>query len=429
MFKEFIMLNSEQLSRTFERIGLCYSPDLPRDYDTLSAIQYGFQKNVPYENLDILKKIPLSLDYDRLYEKIVVNKRGGYCFEINGFLGEVYRSLGFEVTEYMARYLRGESDIPMRRHRVLGVTTDDGKKYICDAGIGQSAFRLPLLMEENSISRQYGEEYLVTREPFFGWMISDFHKGNRRCFYAFTEEEQLNHDFVMPSFWCENSPDSPFTSAEMFSIKTDSGRITLDGNVFRIFDGDNVSERTLTEDEVRVAYEKFGLPYDEKIARGLRRVPISGGTNHVERARELFLSGCNCAQAIFCAFEDVTGYSHEEAMRISSSFGGGIGRMREVCGTVSGAAMVAGILWGYSETNDDRAKAAHYALIQELAGNFREKYGTIICRELLRGIADGTSPIPDKRTDEYYKKRPCLRFVVTMAEILDDMIVRRGAEQ
>ena len=69
-------------------------------------------------------------------------------------------------------------------------------------------------------------------------------------------------------------------------------------------------------------------------------------TDHVKLAEELFLSGCNCAQAVFCAFEDVTGYTHEEAMRLSSSFGGGIGRMREVCGTMSGAAMVAGTLWG-----------------------------------------------------------------------------------
>lgn len=424
MFKEFTMLNSEQLSRTFERIGLTYSPDLPHDYSTLSAIQYGFQKNIPYENLDILRGKPLSLEYSDLYEKIVVNKRGGYCFEINGFLGEVYRSLGFEVTEYMARYLRGETEIPVRRHRVLGVKTDDGKKYICDAGIGQSAFRLPLLMEENSVSRQYGEEYRVTREPFFGWMISDFHKGEWRRFYSFTEEEQLNIDYVMPSFWCEHAPDSPFTSVEIFSIKTDSGRITLDGNVYRVFDGDNVSEKTLvTKDELRAAYKSFGLSYDDK------SVEKTSEIDHVKRAEELFLSGCNCAQAIFCAFEDVTGYSHDEAMRISSSFGGGIGRMREVCGTVSGAAMVAGVLWGYSDTSDDRAKAAHYALIQELAGSFREKYDTVICRELLRGIADGTSPIPEARTAEYYKKRPCLRFVVTMATILDEMLDKKGAEQ
>ncbi|MGN1346819.1 MAG: arylamine N-acetyltransferase [Eubacteriales bacterium] len=266
------MYQKEQLIRIFERIGLTYADGIPNNFETLAAVQYGFQKNIPYENLDILKKVPLSLDYDRLYDKIVLHHRGGYCFELNGFLGEVYRSLGFDVTEYMARYLRGETEIPMRRHRVLGVRTADGKTYICDAGIGQSAFRIPLLLEENSHSVQYGEEYRVTREPFFGWMIADLHHGAWRRFYSFIEEEQLNIDYIMPSFWCENAKESPFTSAEIFSIKTDDGRITLDANVLHLFSGDTVTEKFLNEDEVREAYSKyFGLPYDAATAAGLRR--------------------------------------------------------------------------------------------------------------------------------------------------------------
>ncbi len=266
------MFTKEQLTKIFERIGLVYSDNMPLNSDTLAAVQYAFQKTVPYENLDILRRRPLSLDYDRLYDKIVTNRRGGYCFEINGFLGEVCRSLGFDVTEYMARYLRGETDIPVRRHRVLGVTANDGRTYICDAGIGQSAFRLPLPMEEGAVSEQYGETYRVTKEPFLGWVIEDFHKGAWRRFYSFTEEVQLNIDYIMPSFWCENAADSPFTSAEMFSIKTDTGRITLDSNIFHIFDGDTVTEKYLTEDELREAYERyFGLPYDAEAVKNVRR--------------------------------------------------------------------------------------------------------------------------------------------------------------
>lgn len=266
------MYTKEQLSDVFTRIGLVYEDGLTPDLELLSSVQYGFQKNIPYENLDILRGIPLSLDYNDLFEKIITRRAGGYCFEINGFLGEVLRSLGFTVVEYMARYLRGETEIPMRRHRVLGVTCCDGQKYICDAGIGQAAFRLPLLMKENHTSEQFGEVYRVTREPFFGWMISDYHHGEWRRFYAFTEEEQLNIDYIMPSFWCEKSPDSPFTSVEIFSIKTDTGRITLDGNVFHIFDGDNFVEEFLTEEQIAEAYQKyFGLTYDPKIAARLTR--------------------------------------------------------------------------------------------------------------------------------------------------------------
>ncbi len=260
------MFTTEQLSKIFTRIGLTYTADLPCDFDTLSAIQLGFQYTVPYENLDIIRGVPLSLDYSDLYEKIITNHRGGYCFEINGFLGEVYRSLGYTVTEYMARYLRGETEIPMRRHRVLGVTCADGSTYICDAGIGQSAFRVPLKMAEGTVSEQYGETYRVTKDDFFGWVISDFHKGTWRQFYGFTEEPQLNIDYIMPSFWCEHAPESPFTSAEMFSVKTPTGRITLDSNIFHIFDGDTVTEKYLTEDQVKEVYTKyFGLPYYENL--------------------------------------------------------------------------------------------------------------------------------------------------------------------
>ena len=243
------MFTTEQLAKIFSRIGLTYTAGLPCDFDTMAAVQLGFQYTVPYENLDIIRGVPLSLDYNDLYEKIVTNHRGGYCFEINGFLGEVYRSLGYTVTEYMARYLRGETEIPMRRHRVLSVTCADGTAYICDAGIGQSAFRIPLKMEEGFVSEQYGETYRVTKDDFYGWVISDFHKGAWRPFYGFTEEPQLNIDYVMPSFWCEHAPESPFTSTEMFSIKTPTGRITLDSNIFHIFDGETVTEKYLTEEE------------------------------------------------------------------------------------------------------------------------------------------------------------------------------------
>ena len=258
------MYTKQQLAATFERIGLAYDPAAEPTEALAGAVQYAFQKTVPYENLDILRGIPLSLDYDALYDKIVTHHRGGYCFEINGFLGEVYRSLGFGVTEYMARFLRGETEIPMRRHRVLAVrAVDCAVPLICDAGIGQSAFRLPLHLEDGYENTQYGETYRVERQPFYGWVISDWHKGAYRPFYSFTEEEQLNIDYVMPSFWCEHAPESPFTSAEMFSIKTDTGRITLDANKFHLFDGENVTERILSEDEVRETYGTvFGLPYE-----------------------------------------------------------------------------------------------------------------------------------------------------------------------
>lgn len=144
--------------------------------------------------------------------------------------------------------------------------------------------------------------------------------------------------------------------------------------------------------------------------------------DHAEKAVQLFSQGLNCAQSIFVAFSDVTGMDEDLAARLSSSFGAGMGRMREVCGTCSGMFMVAGILYGRDIEKDDKLKAQHYKRIQELAGQFREKHGTIICRELLKGLSVTSTPVPEKRTEEYYKVRPCAVFVRTAAEVLDRYI-------
>ncbi|NMP37496.1 MAG: C_GCAxxG_C_C family protein [Clostridiales bacterium] len=147
---------------------------------------------------------------------------------------------------------------------------------------------------------------------------------------------------------------------------------------------------------------------------------------HKEKARENFLNGCNCSQAVFAAFCDVTGMQTEQALRLASSFGGGLGRLREVCGAVSGMAMVAGELWGYSSVQDKQAKKEHYALIQSLASDFRQRHGSIVCREILSGDVSSSGE-PTERTPEFYNSRPCLRCVEDAAEILDDMIARKGA--
>lgn len=140
------------------------------------------------------------------------------------------------------------------------------------------------------------------------------------------------------------------------------------------------------------------------------------------RARELFTAGYNCSQAVLLAYEDLCGLSHEEAARLASSFGGGMGRMREVCGAVSGMSMVAGLAYGYSDPTDRAAKAEHYRRIQELAGEFRERNGSIVCRELL-GLSPGPDrPDPSERTAGYYRKRPCQELVFDAAAILEAYI-------
>ena len=149
--------------------------------------------------------------------------------------------------------------------------------------------------------------------------------------------------------------------------------------------------------------------------------------DHSNQAAELFLSGSNCAQAVVVAFCDVTGLEPEFAAKLSSSFGGGMGRMREVCGAVSGMLMVAGLLYGYDDPGEkDCNKKEHYKLVQELAGRFREEIGSIVCREILKNPPSDPNPTP--RTAEFYKTRPCARMVMTAARILDEYIAEHPVE-
>lgn len=148
--------------------------------------------------------------------------------------------------------------------------------------------------------------------------------------------------------------------------------------------------------------------------------------NRRERAEKYFCEGYNCAQAVLLAFATETGLDRETAARISSSFGGGMGRLREVCGAVSGMFMAAGLIFGYDDPAASEEKTAHYELVRELAAKFTERNGSIICRELLKNTAAGSGGTPAQRTPEYYATRPCARFVGDAAEILDGLIAKRG---
>lgn len=139
-----------------------------------------------------------------------------------------------------------------------------------------------------------------------------------------------------------------------------------------------------------------------------------------EKARELFLSGLNCSQSVVAAFSDILGLSENAAARLSTGLGGGVGRQREVCGTVSGAAMVLGFVFG---GEDATQKAKAYEKVREFSEEFKKRNRFIVCRQLL-GLDESVkeSSTPDERTAEYYKKRPCVELVSDAAEILEAML-------
>ena len=149
--------------------------------------------------------------------------------------------------------------------------------------------------------------------------------------------------------------------------------------------------------------------------------------DHGMKAAELFLSGYNCAQSVAVAFCDVTGLDEKTTARMMSAFGGGMGRLREVCGAVSGMFFVLSYLYGYDTPGDDTGKMRTYADVQALAAKFRETCGSIVCREILKNPP--TDPKPSPRTEEYYKKRPCARMVFTAATLMDEYIAAHPLEK
>ncbi len=141
----------------------------------------------------------------------------------------------------------------------------------------------------------------------------------------------------------------------------------------------------------------------------------------IEKAKELFKSGYNCSQSVLGVFCEELGLDFDTAMKIASSFGGGMGRMREVCGTVSGMFMAAGLAYSSTDSSAEN-KSNQYKIVQELAKRFKDKNGSIICRELLQGVESSTSPTPSERTETYYKKRPCIELVGDSVEILEEYL-------
>lgn len=142
-------------------------------------------------------------------------------------------------------------------------------------------------------------------------------------------------------------------------------------------------------------------------------------SKYTERAKELFMSGYNCSQSVFCAFAEELGISEEKAARISIGLGGGVGRMREVCGAITGAAMVVGL----AMPNADKAEV--YETVRKIADEFRKVNPSIVCKELLGLSQIVKDEKPEARTEEYYKKRPCVQIVCDAAAATEKILYNK----
>lgn len=260
--------STESVQLYLDRIGFPGKPG--NDFETLSKLQWLHLHAVPYENLDILQGKYLSLDLPDVFEKVVIRRRGGYCFELNGLFSWLLKRLGFQVTEYYGRYLDGEPiEMPMRRHRILRVDLE-GTVYIADVGVGVCAPRNPLIFEPGLEQKQGSECYRIIAHPSLGWLVQFLHKGMYERFFSFTTDPQYPIDFEMPNHWCLTHPDSIFRNRTMVFLRTREGRNTIadkldaDGKMiqeFRRFTRDGVITCIpKSDEELHEAYlSHFGI--------------------------------------------------------------------------------------------------------------------------------------------------------------------------
>lgn len=250
----------DRIGAYLDRIG--YTGERTPNAENLSALQYAHLTSVPYENLDILLGRRIVLDVDAVYKKVVEEHRGGYCFELNLLFAWLLRELGYTVTDYVARYLRGETTLPKRRHQVLSVVIPGtGEEYLCDVGVGSVIPLWPVPLEIGRECVQGDVTYSFREDERLGIVLTERHGGGWRDVYSFTRDAQYETDYIFASFWCEFAPDSPFNKKYILSIRKPGNiRITIDDFELKTFEGEKVTAVALTPEERETALRDiFGV--------------------------------------------------------------------------------------------------------------------------------------------------------------------------
>ena len=260
----------EQILRYLDRIGLRDAVPPPPTLETLRRLQSAHLLHVPYENLDLLRGAITSLEHGALFEKIVEKRRGGLCFELNGLFCWLLCSLGYQVTSYAGRFIYpSEAGIQMRRHRVLVVTLE-GKRYLTETGMNSEGPRAPLVLAESEAQWDGVTEYRFSRDAFWGWVLWKRSPGVAcRRLYGFTEEPQLDIDFIMPSLFCDVHPMSPFNKTVRASIFLPDAHLSLrDSKLTWYRKGAVARSRSVAPgaETAQVLWDVFGLRAPEDAA-------------------------------------------------------------------------------------------------------------------------------------------------------------------
>jgi N-hydroxyarylamine O-acetyltransferase len=242
-------MTDDEIMGYLKRIGI--ECDINTDLNSLALLQKAHLTHIPYENYYCLERRITSLNHKELYRKLIIEHRGGICFELNGLYAWLLKSIGFDVKSHLSRYIIPEGEIHKRTHRVMTVTIC-GERYLTDVGVNSECSRKPLLLAEGLIQNDGISEYRLEKDDFFGWVLWQKLKNNDwRRLYGFTEEPQLDIDYIMPCNFCDIHPLSGINKFEKVSIFTDHSNI-------RIWDGhyQEFSEGEIIIDEIIEAEKK-----------------------------------------------------------------------------------------------------------------------------------------------------------------------------
>ena len=203
-----------------------------------------------------------------MFNKLILHNRGGICFELNGLYAWLLESLGFNFVSFAGRFINKINVYQMRQHRNMCVTIN-GKRYITDVGVNSESPRIPLLLEEQRVQSDGISQYKFTRDEFWGWLLWQKEKGKPwKRMLGFTEEPQLEKDYVFPSFWCDAHPDSPFNKEKELSIFREDCNITIRGNFLKFYLSGRVKYRYKIKngaDLKEVLWEYFGINVEYRL--------------------------------------------------------------------------------------------------------------------------------------------------------------------
>lgn len=238
------------------------------DLATLEKLQDAHLKFIPYENFDCLNGRITSLKHEDLFNKIILRPRGGICFELNGLYNWLLESLGFDVKSFAVRFIDKLELYQIRRHRVMCVNLG-GKRYITDVGVDSESPRRPLELREDLVQGDGINQYKFTRHEFWGWILWQKEKNKPwKHLFGFTEEPQIDKDFITPSFWCDAHPDSPFIKGKMLSIFREDCNITIRKNFLKFYLDGKVKYRykiTTGAELKELLWEYFGVNVEYRL--------------------------------------------------------------------------------------------------------------------------------------------------------------------